>query len=79
MSNAILSVKNVIKRFSGTVALKGVDMELYPNEILALAGENGAGKSTLMKILSGIYPYGSYEGTLMMGDRLQTPRKLASP
>ena len=70
MSNAILSVKNVIKRFSGTVALKGVDMELYPNEILALAGENGAGKSTLMKILSGIYPYGSYEGTLMMGDRL---------
>ena len=38
MSNAILSVKNVIKRFSGTVALKGVDMELYPNEILALAG-----------------------------------------
>ena len=70
MSNAILSVKNVIKRFSGTVALKGVDMELYPNEILALAGENGAGKSTLMKILSGIYPYGSYEGMLMMGDRL---------
>ena len=70
MSSAILTVKNVIKRFSGTVALKGVDMELYPNEILALVGENGAGKSTLMKILSGIYPYGSYEGELLLGDQL---------
>ena len=70
MNSAILSVKNVIKRFSGTVALKGVDMELYPNEILALVGENGAGKSTLMKILSGIYPYGSYEGELRLGDQL---------
>lgn len=70
MSSAILTVKNVIKRFSGTIALKGVDMELYPNEILALAGENGAGKSTLMKILSGIYPYGDYEGELLLGDQL---------
>ena len=63
---SILTVKNVVKRFSGTVALKGVDMELYPNEILALAGENGAGKSTLMKILSGIYPYGDYEGEVLL-------------
>ncbi len=70
MSGAILSVKNIIKRFSGTVALKGVDMELYPNEILALVGENGAGKSTLMKILSGIYPYGSYEGELLLGGKV---------
>lgn len=70
MSSAILTVKNIIKRFSGTIALKGVDMELYPNEILALVGENGAGKSTLMKILSGIYPYGSYEGELLLGDQL---------
>ena len=44
MSSAILTVKNIVKRFSGTVALKGVDMELYSNEILALVGENGAGK-----------------------------------
>ena len=70
MSGSILTVKNVIKRFSGTIALKGVDLELFPNEILALAGENGAGKSTLMKILSGIYPYGDYEGELRMGDEL---------
>lgn len=70
MNSAILTVKNIIKRFSGTVALKGVDMELYPNEILALVGENGAGKSTLMKILSGIYPYGSYEGALLLGGQL---------
>ena len=70
MRKSILSVKNVIKRFSGTIALKGVDLELYPNEILALAGENGAGKSTLMKILSGIYPYGDYEGEILLGDKL---------
>ena len=70
MSNSILSVKNVIKRFSGTVALKGVDLELYPKEILALAGENGAGKSTLMKILSGIYPYGDYEGEIYIDGKL---------
>lgn len=70
MSNSILTVKNIVKRFSGTIALKGVDMELYPNEILALAGENGAGKSTLMKILSGIYPYGDYEGELLVDGKL---------
>lgn len=70
MSRSILSVKNIIKRFSGTIALKGVDMELYSNEILALVGENGAGKSTLMKILSGIHPYGSYEGELLLDGTL---------
>ncbi|MEG2633180.1 MAG: sugar ABC transporter ATP-binding protein [Oscillospiraceae bacterium] len=64
MTDSILSVKDIVKRFSGTVALKGVSLKLYPNEILALVGENGAGKSTLMKVLSGIYQYGSYEGTV---------------
>lgn len=70
MQNPILTVSNVTKRFTGTTALDNVSMELYPREILAVMGENGAGKSTLMKILSGIYPYGSYEGEIKIQDEV---------
>ncbi len=62
----ILSVKNIEKRFLGTVALKGVSISLYQDEILAVMGENGAGKSTLMKILSGSYPCTEYDGEITM-------------
>jgi ribose transport system ATP-binding protein len=55
MINPILEMKGISKRFPGVVALDAVDLEVYPGEIVALAGENGAGKSTLMKILGGIY------------------------
>lgn len=51
----LLSMQGVSKSFPGVKALSNVDLELYPGEVLALAGENGAGKSTLMKLLSGIY------------------------
>lgn len=66
MKQTVLTVENIIKRFPGTIALKGVSFELYAQEILALAGENGAGKSTLMKILSGIYSYREYEGKITL-------------
>jgi rhamnose transport system ATP-binding protein len=51
----ILTLKNITKKFTGTLALSGVDFDLYPGEIHALVGENGAGKSTLIKIITGIH------------------------
>ena len=68
-NSVVLSVQNITKRFTGTIALSNVSIHLSKNEILAVVGENGAGKSTLMKILSGIYPFNEYEGTLICNDR----------
>ncbi|MEW5873237.1 MAG: ATP-binding cassette domain-containing protein [Chloroflexota bacterium] len=61
----ILDFQNVTKQFPGVTALKNVSMQVRRGEIHGLCGENGAGKSTLMKILSGVYPYGTYEGTII--------------
>lgn len=66
MPDAILTARGITKKFPGVVALKDVSFDLRAGEIHALCGENGAGKSTLIKLLSGLHPYGSYEGELLV-------------
>jgi putative multiple sugar transport system ATP-binding protein len=60
----ILEMRNITKTFPGVKALNNVNLSIRKGEIHALVGENGAGKSTLMKVLSGVYPHGSYEGEI---------------
>jgi len=61
----ILEMRNITKRFPGVIALSDVSMQVATGEIHAICGENGAGKSTLMKVLSGVYPFGTYEGDIV--------------
>ncbi len=65
MGNTILKMQNITKEFPGVKALDQVNIEVTEGEIHAICGENGAGKSTLMNVLSGIYPYGTYEGEVI--------------
>ena len=65
MADYILEMRNIVKEFSGIRALSDVNLKIERGEIHALCGENGAGKSTLMNVLSGLYPYGSYEGDIV--------------
>ncbi|MEU4216828.1 multiple monosaccharide ABC transporter ATP-binding protein [Actinoplanes sp. NPDC026623] len=64
MSDTILQMQDITKTFPGVKALQDVNLSVRRGEIHAICGENGAGKSTLMKVLSGVYPHGSYDGEI---------------
>ncbi len=66
MADIILEMKNITKTFPGVKALDNVNFQVQRGEIHALVGENGAGKSTLMKVLSGVYEHGTYNGEIIL-------------
>ncbi|SCX09056.1 putative multiple sugar transport system ATP-binding protein [Mycolicibacterium fluoranthenivorans] len=74
----LLEMRGITKEFPGVKALSGVDLTVQAGAIHAICGENGAGKSTLMKILSGVYPHGSYDGEIRFGGELCAFRDIRS-
>jgi len=77
MNSTILEMRNITKVFPGVKALSDVSFAVRRGEIHCLVGENGAGKSTLMKVLSGVYPYGSYEGDIVIDGAVQQFKGIA--
>lgn len=76
MSTPILEMRNITKEFPGVKALNNVSFRVAQGEIYCLVGENGAGKSTLMKVLSGVYPYGTYSGEIFFNGQPQRFRSI---
>jgi len=70
----IVRMVNISKSFTGTDAVRNVDLEFLPGEVHGLVGENGAGKSTLMRVLAGIYA--DYTGEIFFNGR---PRRIHTP
>ena len=62
-ADPVLSMRDVSKGFGAVQALSGINLDIYPGEVVALVGDNGAGKSTLVKILAGVHPQDS--GTII--------------
>lgn len=71
MSDYILEMRDITKTFPGVRALDNVNFKVRRGEIHCLVGENGAGKSTLMKVLSGVYRFGSYTGDIVYNGEVQ--------
>ena len=70
MNEYILEMKDIVKRFPGTLALDNVNFNLKKGEVMALIGENGAGKSTLMNVLMGVYNLDSGE-IFLNGEKIE--------
>ena len=77
MSDIILEMRAITKTFPGVKALDNVNLTVRRGDIHAICGENGAGKSTLMKVLSGVYPTGSYDGQILYEGQERHFRDLA--
>lgn len=73
----ILEMRNIVKEFPGVKALNDVNFKVRRGEIHCLVGENGAGKSTLMKVLSGVWKYGTYTGDIVLDGEVQQFRNIA--
>jgi putative multiple sugar transport system ATP-binding protein len=76
MDDAILEMRSITKTFPGVKALEDVNLTVQRAHIHAICGENGAGKSTLMKVLSGVYPAGSYEGEIVFEGETIRPQSI---
>jgi len=63
-ASVALEARGLTRRFTGVLALSGVDFRLFAGEVHALMGQNGAGKSTLIKMLTGVHPADAGELTL---------------
>lgn len=70
MADMLLEMKDITKKFANVTALNKVNLKVTNGEIHAIVGENGAGKSTLMNVLSGVYPYGTYEGDIVFDGKV---------
>ncbi len=78
VSGPILEMRSITKEFPGVKALADVSITVRSGEIHAICGENGAGKSTLMKVLSGVYPYGTYDGDILLYGEEQRFKDIAA-
>ncbi|NWA29709.1 D-xylose ABC transporter ATP-binding protein [Pseudomonas gingeri] len=77
MSDYLLQMNGIVKTFGGVKALNGIDIKVKPGECVGLCGENGAGKSTLMKILSAVYPHGTWDGEILWDGQPLTAQSIS--